>query len=192
MGVVPCRFPSKISRQFSVTRWRSQRRTSAPRTCSKPVGTTPSCAEVEGLLDAMAEPMRLQFLEGAIHFYTNFSTIHATDQGLRYEKAKAYARLGHCNRWLGRASEAELAVRTATQEFEQLIAEEPNAVNYPMELATCYSELGEMLDARLQFSQAESLYEKALALLGPCQETQDNGPGYRPRVAGIHRAFGSH
>ena len=60
--------------------------------------------------EPMAEPLKVQFSEGAVRFYTNLSLTNSSERDLRYEKAKALLRLGRCQHWLGQDTGTEQAL----------------------------------------------------------------------------------
>ncbi len=136
---------------------------------------------------AMTEPARLKHLENAIRFYSEFTNIHAADYDLRYDRARALARLGSVQLWLGRSSDAEATQRDAIREFEQLTAESPYDPNCQLELAKCYVDLGNTL--RFSAESAE-LFTRAISVLQLLQPALGNNRDYFSQLAGTCGDYG--
>ena len=114
------------------------------------------------------DPLRKSLLEDARQFYEGFIADSSNDRRLRPELAAAYTFLAQITAELEAPDHAVGTFQQAAALWENLIAGEPENVNYQEKLARTLTDLGECL-VQLKGRNDEALdaFRRARGLLGP-------------------------
>jgi tetratricopeptide (TPR) repeat protein len=108
--------------------------------------------------------VRRQLLEKAQIFYQGFLEERSDDPAVRREAGRALMRVGSIHLDLGEPEQGEQACRNATDIFEKLAADYPDASEYQKEILACYQLLGEALEMLDRVQDAEHLYRRAVSI----------------------------
>jgi hypothetical protein len=133
------------------------------------------------------QALRRELLERAKGFYLVFINRQPTNEVFLAERADAHARLGHINRVLGQAREAEAEYDEAIRQFDGLVRGQPTKPEYRQGLATAYNFLGETvrpLNGRR--ADAERAYQRALDLQSELVKTYPSVVRYKQELARTH------
>jgi tetratricopeptide (TPR) repeat protein len=136
---------------------------------------------------AMTE-LRRSLLERAKQFSVEFLKEDSSATELRKEAALAHLRLGHVNRMLENAADAEREYRTATTDLDAVARRDPSPENRET-LADAWNWLGETLrHAAGRYAEAAAAYDRAIALQ---QTLLDGDPGNARFRQELARTYGN-
>jgi len=126
---------------------------------------------------------RKHLLEKAAEDYERFAREKSADPGLEAERGRTHVRLGDVRRLLGKPSEARRAYQAAIDLFGRLLKDQPDAVEYQVELANSRTKLG-LVDGDLgRLQEADACYGRALGAVEPLAESHPDHLGIQDALA---------
>jgi serine/threonine protein kinase/tetratricopeptide (TPR) repeat protein len=132
------------------------------------------------------EQIRRALLADALEFYKGFLAQKGNDPEMRRETALAYARVGSIQEILGKASEAEAAMRQCVALQEKLTSDFPGVPAYRVDLAMGRGQLAGRLSWAAKNEEYTQLRHRVLADWGKLATDFPTDPVYQRHVAGAH------
>jgi tetratricopeptide (TPR) repeat protein len=137
------------------------------------------------------EQIRRALLEDALEFYEGFLKEKSNDPSVRHDTARAYWRVGSICEILGRAGQAEKALRQAVALLEKLAAEYPAVPRYREDLAGSRASLAFRLFWANKHEESAELYRRELAGWEKLAADFPAVPHYQYRLAAAHTDLGN-
>jgi serine/threonine protein kinase/tetratricopeptide (TPR) repeat protein len=129
------------------------------------------------------EPVEREFLNKALAFYEKQAGESSKDPRVRFETAKAYARIAEIQHHLGEIGEAEKAYGQAVPILQGLVDGFPLEADYAKELAEALHSLGILWGDLGQLEDEEKAHLRALDLQRKLAQDHPAVPAYRRDLA---------
>jgi serine/threonine protein kinase len=137
------------------------------------------------------EEVRRTILLRALKFYQEFVREQGTEPALRYEKGRAYWRVGNIQLQLGQHAAAEKAYRRALPLLTGLAAEYPAEPKYRNGVGETYHSLAAQLQDSGRLPQAEAAYRQTLPWFSRLVADYPRGTLYRYNLATCYYNLGT-
>jgi serine/threonine-protein kinase len=133
-------------------------------------------------------PERRRILSDALALYKGLLEENSSEPRARFETGRAYWRMGDIHRLLGQKKEARADYERAAALLEGLNKASPDDPEYQAALATCYRDLGRLVDrtSRASLRQAQEQAERSRALWQRLAEREPHSLEHRFWLADVH------
>jgi serine/threonine-protein kinase len=129
------------------------------------------------------EPLRKELLEKAQKYYDEFAQEAAGDPAVRGELASANYRVARITDLIGNPEVAWTKYQTAAAQFEGVLADDPDNVEWRHSLGLCYNHWGLSHEEHGSAEEARRHFEKAQPILEQLREDHPDDEKFRGSLA---------